>query len=103
LDSLIWIGDHGILAVVISVLLSALLFWWINIRYGKLISDFPKDFSVRLSDKEGLIGFDIPLLLYNTGTPDIVIRDCRIIIENANKSCSFWSIRAGNGSVPELL
>lgn len=103
---LIWSGEHGILAVIISVfsiILSYLLFWWINIRYGELISDFPKNFSVGISDKEGVSDFYIVLLLYNAGTPDIVIRDCRVTIKQSNKSSSFWCHRIGKNFRGELM
>lgn len=90
LKMIIWFGDHGILAV----LFTTLLFWWLNIRYGKLIVDFPKNCDISVTDDQGITwGFDMNFLFYNSGTPDIMIRDGRVIIEQDKKSSPFWCSR----------
>jgi hypothetical protein len=66
----------GLLVSVSALLVTVRLFWWINLRRGRLLCAKPHSFAATFKHQDILI--TLPLVLHNDGAQVLVVQDLRL-------------------------
>lgn len=68
----------GLLVSVSALLVTIRLFWWINVRRGRLLCAKPHSFAATFQTQDMLI--TLPLVLHNDGAQILVVQDLRLLL-----------------------
>jgi hypothetical protein len=96
-----WVRDWAPVTVAVCALLFTVgSFWWLYLRRGKLVVATPQTYAAFLEERRLILLF--PLVFYNTGARDYVVRDLRVRFgdESGGVPLDWERVRGGETRAP---